>query len=233
MRYSLTLLIGLCTLTVTAAPAPNNHYVSHEKRHSLSSAWSKADRVHKDVKLPMRVGLTQSNLDKGHELLMDVSDPASPRYAQHYTAEEVIDIFAPAAETVEAVSKWLHSAGIEAARITHSVNKQWLGFDATTAEAEELLQTEYHFYEHARTGENNIACDEYNVPAHVKQHIDYITPGIKLLAAGSTSDKREIEKRTFGINGIHRGPLKAPLPMPLASLLALPLTSICDVAIIP
>lgn len=124
----------------------------------------------------MRNGLTQSNLDKGHELFMDVSDPASARYARHYIAEEVIDIFAPAPETVEAVYKWLHSAGIESARITHSADKQWLGFDATTAEAEELLLTEYHFYEHSRTGQNTIASDEYYVPAHIQHHVDSSLP---------------------------------------------------------
>lgn len=153
--------VGLCAIAVNALPASSSLHVLHEKRDSLSSAWVKADRVHGDVKLPMRIGLTQSNLDQAHDLLLQVSDPGSARYAQHYTAEEVADIFAPAKEAVDAVSAWLHSAGIHASRLSQSANKQWLQFDATTAEAEELLQTKYHFYEHLSTGKNNIACDEY------------------------------------------------------------------------
>lgn len=37
------------------------------------------------------------------------------------------------------------------------------------------------------------ACDEYHVPHHLKEHVDYITPGIKLLAPidGQNRIKRE------------------------------------------
>jgi tripeptidyl-peptidase-1 len=46
-----------------AAPASMKH-VMHEKRQNPSSDWIKVAR--------MRIGLTQSNLDKGHDLLMEV-----------------------------------------------------------------------------------------------------------------------------------------------------------------
>jgi len=88
------------------------------------------------------------------------SNPNSPRYGAHYTSEDVIDIFAPAEASVEAVRAWLVSAGIEAGRITQSVNKQWLQFDSKSAEAEELLKTKYHFYEHSQTGKGSIACEQ-------------------------------------------------------------------------
>jgi len=44
------------------------------------------------------------------------------------------------------------NSGIAEQRITHSDNKAWLAFDATAEEAEGLLHTEYHGYEHEGTG---------------------------------------------------------------------------------
>ena len=108
----------------------------------------------------MRIGLTQSNLDNGPDYLMGVSHPDSPKYGKHYTVEEVTELFAPSHDTVEAVRSWLHAAGVQADRVTQSVNKQWLQFDAKTSEVERLLKTKYHFYENDGFSKASIACDE-------------------------------------------------------------------------
>jgi tripeptidyl-peptidase-1 len=84
----------------------------------------------------------------------------SPRYGQHYSAQEVAEIFAPSQSTVDSIRSWLQSAGIEAEKISQSVNKQWMQFDASTADLESLLNTKYHVYEHAATGKATVACDE-------------------------------------------------------------------------
>lgn len=60
----------------------------------------------------MRIGLKQSNLDKGPQWLMDVSHPKSENYGKHWTSEEIIDAFRPADDTVEAVKQWLKDNGI-------------------------------------------------------------------------------------------------------------------------
>lgn len=140
MRLSL-LALGAIASVVVALPAPST-YVLHERRSpSKASAWTKRNRVHGDVKLPMRIGLTQSNLHNGHEYLMDVADPESSNYGKYYTANEVIDLFAPAESAVDTVRAWLESSGIDAERASLSVNKQWLQFDARSSEAEGLFQT--------------------------------------------------------------------------------------------
>jgi tripeptidyl-peptidase-1 len=88
------------------------------------------------------------------------SDPDSKSYGQFYSAEDVHDLFAPAKERVNAVKTWLTKAGIKAERISQSVNKQWIQLDLSASEAEQLLQTKYHFYDHAATGKTTIGCDE-------------------------------------------------------------------------
>lgn len=49
---------------------------------------------------------------------------------------------------------------------------QWVQFDATVSEVEDLLFTDYFYWEHSSTGSENIAAEEYHIPAHVQTHID-------------------------------------------------------------
>ncbi|RDW69349.1 subtilisin-like protein [Coleophoma cylindrospora] len=236
MFSSELILLGTLATSILAIPFTSNH-VLHERRENPSEAWVKRDRVDGSFILPVRIGMTQSNLDKGHDLLMEVSRPSSPRYGQHYTVEEVTDLFAPSESTVDAIRHWLTSSGIDPRRITQSVNKQWMQFDAKTQELESLIHTKFHAFEHTATGSMNIACDEYHIPAHIQQHVDYITPGIKLLPPSRRQNTTaDIEKRTFGITsgkGKYLPPLQKAMPMTLPALLGLPTLEGCGTAITP
>ncbi|KAL8663945.1 MAG: hypothetical protein Q9202_003494 [Teloschistes flavicans] len=221
-----------------AVPAPVKH-VLHEKREIAPRAWAKRDRLDPKIVLPVRIGLRQNNLESGPSLLDEVSNPHSSRYGQHYTAEEIHDIFAPSQDSVDSVRQWLEAAGIEPHRISQSTNKQWLQFDAQTLEVEKLLQAEYHQYEHAQTGKTNVGCDQYHVPAHVQKHVDYVTPGIKLLTPSRPTSKaaaQAIEKRTFGVTAPNMPPVRPSLkalPDTLTNLLKLPLSQLCTLAVTP
>ena len=70
MRAS-ALLLGALAAAAVAIPAPHN-YVLHERRDVLPTSWSEGERIYRKASLPMRIGLTQSNLDRGHDLLMEV-----------------------------------------------------------------------------------------------------------------------------------------------------------------
>lgn len=67
---SLTAVLALAGI-VTASPAPDTH-VLHEKRNAPDGLWSKGRRIDKDTYMPMRIGLTQSNLEKGHDYVVDM-----------------------------------------------------------------------------------------------------------------------------------------------------------------
>lgn len=90
--------------------------------------------------------------------MMYSSSYGSPNYGNHYTAEQVIDIFAPSQDSVDSVMNWLAINNMSG--VSLSANKQWIQFDTSVEDAERLLQTEYHIYKHAHTGRKNIACDE-------------------------------------------------------------------------
>lgn len=70
----------------------------------------------------------------------------------------------------------------------------WLSFDATVEEAENLLNTKYHYYEHEETGQPHVACEEYSIPAALREKVDFVTPTLhfdaKLKARDPSAKKR-------------------------------------------
>jgi len=240
---SFTALIALAA-SVQAWSIPK-HYVSHEKRTTPLKKWINLGGVSPNTILPMRIGLRQPNIDngKGDELMAEVSYPDSPRFGQWYSAEEIVELFAPPQEAVDGVRLWLEDAGIAAERISQSANKQWIQFDANVHEAERLLKTKYFQFEHEATGSRHVACDEYHLPGHLSEHVDYITPGIKLLGGGKASNGRPLdgrksamEKRGFRTSGNQNfsTPIIGPsVPATILKLLGLSPLALCDQYVTP
>lgn len=175
MRCSLLALAALFA-SAFAAPSPTRHVV-HEKRDRVPHGWEQVSRLESTSVLPMRIALTESNKDKLHDYLMEVSHPDSKSFGSHWSAKKIAETFAPTRETVDAVRAWLASSGIAPERVRQSQSLGWLTFDATVEEAENLLSTEYHLYRHS-TGKPHVACSGYQIPEHVRPHVDFITPTV-------------------------------------------------------
>lgn len=72
MRVSyLSIAVSLAAVLCQAASVPSSHVV-HERRDVPPKQWVKRSRVAENAILPMRIGLAQSNLHRGYDLLMDV-----------------------------------------------------------------------------------------------------------------------------------------------------------------
>jgi tripeptidyl-peptidase-1 len=74
---------------------------------------------------------------------------------------------------------YLGSNSIE--NVTHSDNKGWIAFNAPASMVEGLLHTEFHEHHDLESGNVVPSCDQYHVPRYMQHHIDFITPGIKLI----------------------------------------------------
>lgn len=229
MHFQLSLIAALCGAALAAPSRRAVTHVMHEKRAMDPVDWEISHRLDPAKVLPMRFGLTQSNLHRVEELLMEVSHPESAKYGQHYTPTEVVDLFAPSDETISAVVNWLAESGIARDRLRLSGNKGWLSVDATTAEVEDLLKTEYHVYTHP-SGDQQfgqsfsstlisvvdcsqtaviIGCHNYSVPAHVRRHIDLIRPTVQF--NHRVTSENGLRKRMGGLgmpNG-RNGPKKS------------------------
>ncbi|CZT09147.1 related to Tripeptidyl-peptidase sed1 [Rhynchosporium agropyri] len=163
----------------TKREIPASHGLHERHLAHWSEEWVKKSKIPGSQVFPMRIGLKQHNLEAGHNKLMELSTPGSASYGNHMTPEEVIDFFAPPQSVTDAVLDWLHSSGIGADRCAPSVNKQWIQFDATAEEVENLLFADFYLWKHS-SGVHDISTEEYHLPKHIQEHVDYITPGIRL-----------------------------------------------------
>lgn len=114
---------------------------------------------------------------------------------------KIAALFAPAQGTIDAVHNWLVTSGIEPSRIELARGKNWLNFEASIAEMEGLLRTEYKIYSH-ESGQDHIACDSYSVPQELTQHIDLIMPTVHFdtkIVSNPNEDKKK-EKRDIPDN---------------------------------
>lgn len=66
-------LLWALVISGLAAPA-SPHYQVHERREYIPDSWNEIQRLDGTTPLPVRIGLTQSNLDHGHDLLMEMYD---------------------------------------------------------------------------------------------------------------------------------------------------------------
>lgn len=221
MRGSIVLILSTLCASALASPVKHdkrNDYVLHEQRHKRSDdRWSKHSQLDASKTMPVRIGLKQSNLEQGDRWLMEVADPTSSRYGQHWTHEQVIDAFKPryaacsfdtievdrvliknSPETVKAVHDWLHESGIHRDRHQLSKGLNWLQFEATVEEAEALFQTKYHQFEHKATSTKHIACDDYSLPGHISKIVDFVCEIDSTHSSASCSDILHSSRRTHG-----------------------------------
>ncbi|KAI3322798.1 subtilisin-like protein [Xylariaceae sp. AK1471] len=167
--------------------------VVHEKREGAPEHWTKISSARGDTPLDLRFALKQSNLERAEEYMRDVSHPESKNFGRFWTPQEVIKTFAPSEEAVEDTVQWLLQMGVDSKRIAPSAGRNWIKVNSTVAEAEKLLDTTYSVYrDDERT--SLVACEEYAVPASIRQHIDFVSPTIQFDPRMGTTVRR-IAKR--------------------------------------
>jgi tripeptidyl-peptidase I len=77
---SFVVLLAAAAAVVNAVAIPPHHEV-HEKRQTLHPRWTKRDRVESHKLFQMRIGLKQSNLEKGYQHLLDVYEIPHSNYS--------------------------------------------------------------------------------------------------------------------------------------------------------
>ncbi|KAH8812884.1 Pro-kumamolisin, activation domain-containing protein [Xylogone sp. PMI_703] len=176
-------LLGILVITTLGATSTTRRYLNHvihERREHTPPEWTKREDLplNPNGALPLRFGLRQQNLHLIDEFLDSVSNPESKSYGQHWTHEQVASTFTPSEETVTTVREWLLEAGIADNRIDVESSRLWISVNTTVGEAEQLLQTKYHAYNHDITGQGHVACEgAYSIPQVLSEyHIDLIVP---------------------------------------------------------
>ncbi|KAH8081328.1 peptidase S8/S53 domain-containing protein [Cristinia sonorae] len=190
------LSVVLLALVASASSLTITPHVRHEYRRSIPSGWNAVHRASPTAVLPLRIGLVQPGLEELEKHLLDVSQPESPNYGQHWSAGRVAETFRPSKQSVDTVREWLHSEGIDASRVKLSKSGGWIEATVSVQEAESLLKTHYSVYEHESTGTQHVACgSEYHLPEHVSKHVELVTPTLHFDVKLKREPVEELEKR--------------------------------------
>ncbi|KAJ6560214.1 subtilisin-like protein [Mycena capillaripes] len=129
-----------------------------------------------DHLIKLRIGLPQSNFDVLEDHLYAISDPYHERYGAHLTQEEVEELVAPHPESVAAVSEWLSSHGIKEDEIVRSPAGDWLTIKVPVWLVEKMLDTKYHVWKHAASGDYIVRTTSYSLPKDLFEHVELIQP---------------------------------------------------------
>lgn len=124
-----------------------------------------------------------------HRLIEFSSDPRSAKYGQHYTQEQIAELFAPDESSITAVKEWLVKSGIPAGSISSPKSKGWLDFETTVGQLQSVLQTQYHHYDHAVKQGDHIGTDEYTLPEEISQHVDFVHPAVVFAKTSTKGSK--------------------------------------------
>lgn len=141
------------------------------------------------------------------------SDPSSPRYGQHYSKDDVVELFSPDESSVTAIKEWLISSGVSPNAITSPQSRGWVDFSTTVDQLESLMKTKYHMYDHVEARSAHLGADEYHLPRDISHLVDFVTPGVVM--ARSSQPAQRFKRLIGGIL-----PPLQPIPEQISRILA-------------
>lgn len=162
-------------------------YVVYPGFSGTASLWQKGQRVPNDktVRIDIALAIPGTVSTAAVQALQDVSDPTSAKYGQHWTSQQVVQLFKPSRDQIRDVASWLNTSGITATSILLSYDQTKLYFNTTIGQAEQLLSAQFHEYSNGQIMQ--VAIDQYSLPQTISQLIDFVKPTIQLAQAKTTS----------------------------------------------
>ncbi|KAJ7437141.1 tripeptidyl peptidase A [Mycena galericulata] len=170
-------LVSVLPLFVLALALPSKDCEHQVKEHLdvPPRGWTIHGPAPLDHIIKLRIGLPQSNFRVLEEHLYAVSDPYSERYGEHLSKEQIEELVAPHPKSVDSVTQWLSSHGIEEEDIGRSAAGDWLTIRIPVSLAEKMLDTKYHVWKHSE-GDYLVRTTSYSLPKAVFDHVELIQP---------------------------------------------------------
>ncbi|KAJ6515250.1 tripeptidyl peptidase A [Mycena sanguinolenta] len=170
-------LVSILPLVAFAFALPSKDSEHQVKEEVVPPrAWTISGPAPSDHFINLRIALPQSNFDLLEQHLYEVSDPYHERYGAHLTKEEVEDLVAPHPDSVAAVTEWLSSHGIQEEDISRSPAGDWLAIRVPVWLVEKMLDTKYHIWKHATSGDSIVRTTSYSLPKSILDHVELIQP---------------------------------------------------------
>lgn len=153
------LVASAAALSVTACP-----------RQQASGQWTQGEKVAPETAHTVVFSIlsTPNALAACDSLLMDISDPNSPKFGQHLSLPEVGALFSNP-RSVDAVVNWINSKSAgKHFQVSQTVNGEYVILVAPTAELEELLGASFHYYNSPMTSVAIQRTATISIPEEVK-----------------------------------------------------------------
>ncbi|KZW04450.1 tripeptidyl peptidase A [Exidia glandulosa HHB12029] len=157
-----------------ALPSPRSLELAVKETFNAPRGWTKRSRAPAEHRISLRIGLAQGDFRALESALYDVSDPRSARYGQHLSKEAVEALVAPRPEAVNFVEEWLEAHACT--DYSFSSAKDWVKLDVSVEQAERMLDTEFHVWQHADGREPIVRTTHYSLPVHLHEHVDVVQP---------------------------------------------------------
>ena len=217
--FKLALLVPALAVVAVATPSGLSSRVVHGSRN-VPQGWSLHRRANPDALIPLKFALVQSNVENLEAYLLDIADPYSPNYGQHWSPAKVAETFRPSDESVETVRSWLvNELAIEAHKVQLSRNGDAIRLNVTIGEAEDVLGTEYYVYRSGEGGHERLGCHQgYSLPEHVSKHVDFVWPTVHFRRPAAGLERRDSAvSSTPGFSQKH-GLIKKPVKVSFTSV---------------
>jgi tripeptidyl-peptidase I len=121
------------------------------------------------------VAIKQQNRELLEETFWAVSDPASPRYGQYLTIDQLTEMIAPSDKAVSTVVSWLEKHGCQSLSLT--MNRDFVRARASLATLERMFHVTFHTFRHRDAFDMPVRAtlEAYSMPAEVAQHVDLVS----------------------------------------------------------
>lgn len=169
----LTLLwLAVCCVQLTLAVESSYELV--EQLDEIPSGWSKGSTPHPSTLMTFRLAVAQTNTAALEERVIELSTPGHARYGQHMNRDEVMQFLRPSPGILDRILSWLASGHVPTGSI--DIERNWISFKVSVAQAERMLKTRFAYYHHAASQTTAIRTTTYSVPRDIHPHIQLIQP---------------------------------------------------------
>ncbi|KAH9987763.1 subtilisin-like protein [Russula compacta] len=170
--------LGLATPTT---PRWDDVMVVKHSLDSIPAKWQCQGHPPAGTTIDLRVALRPHRENALVDALYEVSNPQHPKYIFVFffggavlSKEEVAELVAPHADTLELVGSWLERHEVSFS-VTHGGS--WLTLSGVPlAKANALLGASYQLYRHAETDETIVRTTRYALPAALQEKVLTVAP---------------------------------------------------------
>jgi len=130
-------------------------------------------QVNMQEQIQMNIGLKRKNEAVLEKILLEVSDPKSPKYGEHLNDEQLRRLVGSKPESVEAVKAWLARHGITNVEVSKHMDA--MKFKATRAQVSSLLDVQWAHYDNTVSKQHSVrALGATQIPDHLAGIVDMV-----------------------------------------------------------